>query len=61
MIEWIKNEGTTSSKDNRFSIIKATDKIHSGDWEIHDDQTKQIHYGYTLKHAKEISEGLLKT
>jgi hypothetical protein len=58
-MEWERNDGVIYSKDNRFEIIKATDRIHSGDWKLYDEHTKQTYFGYSLKHAKQIAEGLL--
>jgi hypothetical protein len=60
-MEWYKDAtGIYYSEDNRFTIIKATDRIYSGDWELYDSYTKQNYYGQTLKHAKQIAEDLLK-
>lgn len=59
-MEWEKNDGVIYSKDNRFEIIRATDRVHSGDWVLYDVSTKQTYYGYSLVHAKQIAEGILK-
>ena len=58
-MKWLKGDGYYYSEDDRFNIIKATDRIHSGDWELYDEQTKQTYYGQSLKHAKQITQNIL--
>lgn len=55
-MEWYKNEGVYYSKDDRFSIIKATDRIHAGDWEMYDSLTKSYYHKPTLKECKCLAE-----
>jgi len=60
-MKWKRNDGIYYSEDRRFDILKATDRIHNGDWYLLDNQTKEKYYGYTLKHAKQIAESLCIT
>lgn len=58
-IIWFKGDDYYYSEDNRFDIIKATDRLHRGDWELCDEKTKQTYYGQSLKHAKQIAENIV--
>lgn len=55
-MEWIKNDGVYYSKDDRFTIIKTTDRLHVGDWELYDSKTKMYYYKPTLKDCKYVAE-----
>lgn len=57
-MKWKRNDGIYYSEDGRFDILKATDRIHNGDWRLFDNHIKKEYYGYTLKHAKQIAESL---
>jgi len=55
-MNWYKNDGIYYSEDDRFRIMKATDRIHSGDWELYDSQTRECYYKPTLRECKYIAE-----
>lgn len=58
-MKWYKGDGYYYSEDERFTIIKATDRIHRGDWKLYDEETKQEYYGISLKHSKSIAEKIV--
>lgn len=55
-MKWYKNDGTYYSENDRFRIMKATDRIHVGDWELYDSQTNRYYYEPTLKDCKYVAE-----
>lgn len=57
-MKWIKDDCGYHSEDERFDIVKSTDRIHNGDWELTDNKTKKKQHGYSLKHAKQIAESV---
>lgn len=58
-MKWHKGDGYYYSEDNRFTITKATDRVHAGDWELYDEQTKEHYWGTSLKHCKQIAERIV--
>ncbi len=58
-MEWIKIEaGEYWSKDERFHIIKAWDRIYGLHWELLDIKTNIEHSCNSLKHCKQIAENI---
>lgn len=60
MIKWNKGDGYYYSDSERFTAIKSTDRIYSGDWELYDEITKTTYHEYTLKECKNRAEIILK-
>lgn len=55
-MKWYRNEGIYYSDNDRFSILKATDRVHMGDWELYDSLTKEYYHKPTLTDCKYLAE-----
>jgi len=55
-MKWLKGDGYYYSEDERFTIIKVTDRIYTGDWKLYDSKTKRDYYKPTLKDCKYVAE-----
>ena len=59
-MEWNFIEaGEYRSKDNRFHILKGSDRINGAGWYLHDNASKKEDFCYSLKHAKQIADGII--
>jgi len=58
-MKWERKDGIYYSKDERFVILKATDKLYYGRWELFDEKTREKYHGDSLKHAKQIAENMV--
>jgi len=57
-MKWERNDGIYNSENERFVILKATDRLYYGRWELFDKITKEKYHGDSLKHAKQIAENM---
>ena len=57
-MKWQRYDTVYYSGDDRFCIIKATNRVHVGDWELYDSKTSEYCYKPTLKECKHIAENI---
>jgi hypothetical protein len=54
-MKWYKGDGYYYSEDERFTIIKATDRIHAREWKLYDSYTNMDYYKPTLNECKYVA------